>query len=240
MSTSTVIARTRRLGRDYKGRPKKVQKPKNGRKNIRSKAALKNLNKRRGNLGIAPLDFKFNNIFHSSQWSIPSATQWSFEEDLCQVAIGATNETRESNRLKFLPTTANLFITQPQSTEFKYRVLLVKIFNKRSSFPDPNQIFTNSSYWWYANYKKYDDRVGGSDKFKVLYDKFLNFSTYNGNSSTRRIKVPIPGCMVKYDDDDTTGGEKENAVFLMIYTDATASSATHKISCDFNYYFLDQ
>lgn len=207
---------------------------------VKTAGGLKKVNKARERVGLPDLEFKSINRFQDTTWVSPSATTWAFNEDLQRVAIGATDETRESNKIKFLPTKFRMRIRQPQNTEHDYRILIVKDFDKAATALQPTDIFTNAGYWEFCGYKRDDDRNAGKERWKVLYDKCFRFSTHSGRASTKYMWISLPTANVTFDQDDTTGITKTNALRLYVYTDATPSTGTYTMSYEFNYKFLDQ
>lgn len=236
--TSTAYT-TRRTSSSQRFR-RKDRRTKASTASIKTRGGLKNVNAERAKLGLPEVELKYNKVFHDSQWVTKSGTTWSFLEDLNTISRGTGEEHRESNKVRWLPKNIRLRIKQATAESFDYRVMLIRQFDKTTSHLQPDDVFDNTTYWSFCTYKKGNDRSSGTSRFKVLYDKQFRWSTVNGNSTAKFLKLRLPTVNTEYDEDVSTGGTKTNSLILVVYTDATVSSASHELSCDFNYEFLDQ
>lgn len=159
-----------------------------------------------------------------------------------RVAVGTDNITRESNKLRFLPSKFRFRLQQPIDENRSYRFLVFKSFDKYFGVPDPNEILANATTpaGYFCTYKIRDDTAAGDPRFKVLQDKSFTWSTYGGNPNSKWVKFKIPGANVEYDDDDTTGTLKKNAIYVVGWCEGPASSATHTLDTQFYMKYLDQ
>lgn len=183
------------------------------------------------------------------QYASFSTTTWSHTEALNVVVEGDDNETRTSNKLRFAPHKQfNLRFEQPANTEFNYRVMLIKVFDKHSGPPTPTEVLANvatpSGAWMYSTYKVFDDYLSTAPRFKVLQDKSFRWNSNAGsayNSTLRKFVIRnIPGANVEYDEDQTDGTFNKNSLHICILTDATATSSNHVISYQEYMKFLDR
>lgn len=208
---------------------------------VKTPGGLKKINAKRAEIALPDVAIKKVLKFHGNgQYSAAGSTVWSHEEDLNLVPIGSDENTRESNRLRFLPTKFKLFIDQAATTEYDYRILVVKDFDMRNSSLKPNDIFANEAYWTTSVYKTMDDRADSERRFKVILDKSFRFNTAAPTPTRKAVKIKLPAANIHYDDDDTTGAQKKNGLWLFIRTNAPDTNASYNFDYMVYYKFLDQ
>lgn len=251
---STVTARTRRRGGPTrKIRPLPVRlyrRPRYSKKytyvpNPKNYKDLKMVNKRRQTVALPNLEMKRSLKYQSlQQWTTATTSLWSHVEELHTVAEGDDNESRESNHLRFLPGKLKIRLQQPASTEFDYRILVIKRYSKGSSYPTPSQVLSTATNpeWFFSTYKPFDDYASTDPKFKVISDFNFRWNTNAGNSKStlRKISIPYPAANVEYDEDQTDGTFNKNSLFFCVLTNATSASASHTISYQHYVKFLDR
>lgn len=206
----------------------------------------KTLTQRRQALGLPPLQKKYNTQCLASsaqQWQAYGAAQFSYVKTFSIIPKGSAITSRDSEVITLLPFTVKWPIFQAADNEFKYRFLVVKIFDLKdiaTTPPEPQnylQTYSTLAGALISQYKIGEDRP---EKFQVLFDKTYVINTYQNRNTERVVTFKVrQKNIVKYDPDDTTGDTAEGHIVVLCLTDATAASASFTSGRVFTLYYLD-
>lgn len=219
-------------------------KRRRGYTNYQSNSGIKKVNNTRKQIGLPNLELKRHLIYYSgAQWSTLSSSDWSSIIPLSTIAIGSTNETRESNKIKILPIKRfTIRLNQAVNQEYEYRILLIKKLTKSTLAPYPTDVFADWVAWKFSSYKLKDKKTSTDPKFIILKD--INFrwnsDSGKGGSTLKKINFKIPTSNITYDPDPTTGTFNENSLHIAIATNAPSASTSYSYDIFEYIKFLDQ
>ena len=230
-STKTRIGRgyNRRGRRRTRGRTKRYYKN-------------KKLQRRRAGLALPPIALKRKVIFTTAaNYAAFAAGTWSAYHRQDVLAVGATNTTRESTVIKYLPYTYTVQLTQAASVEHRYRLMMIRVFDNIANLTgiEPQTVLRETGSIADALRSSYLVKEDRGIRFSVIYDKTFSWQITAPRLRTKVIKIKQKANTVTYDTGDATGETAQNKTIFVMLTDATSGNANYQEAVKADLKFLD-
>lgn len=213
------------------------------RRNVRWYTRNKKLSRARARLALPPLKLKYHdNLLAATQYVTYANDEWSYIDALDDVAVGATETTRESNVVKFLPFTIKVKFYQAASKEHSYRVLLLRTKDINLDYSDiePQNVLNDSATSHEALLSSYMKSVDRTYRFRIVKDFLFEWNSYVPNADTKWKKIKIPTHTVHYDPDTAAGTLGIGKFFLLIVSDNTGADPDYTVRMQWSAKFIDQ
>jgi hypothetical protein len=219
---------------------------------------LKGANKGRDKLMLDRIPLRRMNLVPTArphQWYDYTAgtDQWS-ESILLRELVRSDDdynmETRPGNEARFMRSLLLFRIAHSASNpiEATYRILMVKFLEMAELTASygvlsvegtamPREVILaragNSYEWRLSPYTLGKDRGDDFPKYKVLYDQTFTFSNVGDRTSSKIVKMVIPGGRVRYKEGSSSGSTARGHIAVLILTTATAASAYYTFDYDY-------